>query len=136
MTTILCINDEIGALTILRLILERSGCGYEVLTTTTSREALTILASQPIDLVIQDFMRLEMDGFEFLKHMKSDESLRDIPVLAATAGSREFRSEQLKQVGLDIDRDLDGFVNMPLWHNELLDRVQAILSKRSDDTEA
>jgi CheY-like chemotaxis protein len=133
MTTILCINGEPILLELCRAILERDG--YEVLTTTTSRGALTILASQPIDLVIQDFLQWEdMNGFGFLKSLKSDEKLRDVPVLAIIAVLPERCAGQLEQIGLDIDRDLDGFIVGPFYPHELLHQIQAILSKRSDDT--
>ena len=127
MIRILCINDEIGALTLQRIILESAG--YEVFTTTSGEEALKILSEEPFDLIIQDFMRPEMNGFEFLQQLRADDTLRSLLVLAVTAGSREQRAEQLKQVGLDFDRDLDGYLSRPHTIYELVYTVHTILKE-------
>jgi CheY-like chemotaxis protein len=68
-----------------------------------------------------------MDGCQFLQQMKSDPSLRIIPVLGVSAGLRETRAEQLKRFGLDIDHDLDGYIQKPFGPMELLETVEAIL---------
>ena len=49
---ILCVNDDETALRTRKLFLESQG--YEVLATTRSQEALEIIRSTPIDLVIAD----------------------------------------------------------------------------------
>jgi CheY-like chemotaxis protein len=127
MARILSLDDEPQMIELMRLILQAAG--FEFLGTTNEQEALSILRTQPIDLFTQDFMRPGPGGCEFLRHMKSDDTLRSIPVLAVTAGSREMRTEQLKQVGLDIDRDLVGFVQKPFGPSELIDAIEAILTK-------
>ena len=99
MFRILYIEDEPGLLLLFTVILERAG--YKVLATTSSKEALNILDCQSVDLVIQDFHRVEMNGYEFLKHMKENEQLRDIPVVAVTAGGKAGRNRHLKPLGLD-----------------------------------
>jgi CheY-like chemotaxis protein len=128
MTCILNLDDEPEMLDLLRLILESSG--YEFRGTTSDREALSILRTQPVDLFTQDFMRPGPGGAEFLRQIRSEPALSGIPVLGITAGPRDTRAEQLEQVGLDIDRDLDGYVRKPFEPRELLDTIEAILTKR------
>ncbi len=103
--------------------------GYEVITTTDGQQALSFLQTQSVDLVTQDFMRPQMDGFELLKIMQSDEALSRVPVLAVTAGAHAMRAEQMQSFGLDIDRDLAGFVTKPFGPYELLDAVTEVLIK-------
>jgi CheY-like chemotaxis protein len=103
--------------------------GYEVLTTTSSYEALNILRHQPIDLLTQDFMRPDLDGLEFLKIMKSDVALSDIPVLGVSARPRDLRAEEMRQAGLDLERDLAGYVTKPYGPFDLLEAVEAALTK-------
>jgi CheY-like chemotaxis protein len=131
MARILSLDDEPGFLKLLQMILERAG--HESLTTTDAEEALSILRSQSIDLLTQDFMRPHMDGFELLHLMKSDENLRTIPILAVTAGAKDFRAAQLEETGLDLDldRDLDGFLSKPFLPQDLLTMVEAILERHS-----
>jgi DNA-binding response OmpR family regulator len=126
MARILSLDDELEMLALIQLILEKAG--YESLTTDRNKEALSILRTQSIDLFTQDWHRPGMNGADFLRVMKSDERLRGIPVLAITAGTWiEARAEQLKQLGLDFDRDLAGYIGKPFEPAELLDTVEAIL---------
>ena len=105
--------------------------GYEHLRTSDEQEALAILRSQSVDLFTQDFMRPGVGGWEFLQQMKSDESLLDIPILGVSAGPRDMRAEQARRIGLDLDRDLDGYLTKPFGQGELLDAIEAALKKHS-----
>jgi CheY-like chemotaxis protein len=127
MTRILCLDDDPDTLELLRLILRRGG--YEVWCTTSSSEALRLLRSERIDLVTQDFLRPDMDGWAFLRLMASDESLRAIPVLGISAGPRDFRAEQARRIGFDLDRDLAGYVVKPCAPDELLAAVAEAVTK-------
>jgi CheY-like chemotaxis protein len=127
MTRILSLDDEPEMVKLLHLILERAG--YECVGTTDDQEAFKILRTGSIDLFTQDFMRPQTDGLQFLQQMKSDPSLRTIPVLGVSAGRREARAEQLKRFGLDIDRDLDGYLKKPFGPMHLLEMIEAILRR-------
>jgi CheY-like chemotaxis protein len=127
MTRILCLDDDSDALNLLSLILKRAD--YEVLCATSSYEALDILRRQPIDLITQDFMRPDLDGLEFLKMMKSDATLCDVPVVGVSARPRGPRAEEMKQAGLDLERDLAGYVTKPYGPFEIVDAVEVALTK-------
>jgi CheY-like chemotaxis protein len=66
--------------------------------------------------------------------MKSDAALRDIPVLGVSARPRDRRAEEMKQAGLDLDRDLAGYVTKPFGPFELLEAVEAALTKHGKST--
>ncbi len=127
MTRILCLDDDLDMLNLLGLALKRAG--YEVPTTTSSYKALDILRHQPIDLLTQDFMRPDLDGLEFLKIMRSDAALCNIPVLMVASRERDPWAEAVKRAGLDPDRDVAGYVTKPYSPFELLDAVEAALIK-------
>ena len=128
MTRILSLDDESQMLDLLRLILER--VEYECLGTTDEQEALSILRTQPIDLFTQDFMRpAGQCGIEFLRKLKSDETLRDISVIGVSARARDARAEELELAGMDIERDLDGYVEKPFGPQNLLEVIEAALRK-------
>lgn len=134
MIRILSLDDESEMLDLMRFILESVGFlksdGFEYLTTTDEQEVLSILRDQSIDLFTQDFARPGPGGCEFLRRLKSEEALKSIPVLGITAGSRDMRSEQLSQVGLDLDRDLAGFVHKPFGPAELIDAIETALREQ------
>ena len=126
MTCVLCLDDEPEILDLLNLILKPKG--YEVFYTTSGYEALEILRHQPIDLVTQDFMRPELNGLEFLKIMKADAGLRDIPVIGVSARPRAIRTEEMKLAGLDIELDLACYVTKPFGPYELMNAVETVLT--------
>ncbi len=57
--------------------------GYEVYTASNGREALEIVDSVPLDLVILDIKMPEMDGIEALRQIK--ERHPSLPVVLSTA---------------------------------------------------
>lgn len=128
MTRILGLDDEPEMVEFLRLILEHAG--YDFIGTTNSEEALVILRTHPVDLFIQDFMRPDQpNGWDLLRLMTSDPALSGIPVLGVSAGRREIRAEQLKRMGMDIDRDLEDYFQKPYGPMELLEAVEVVLKR-------
>ncbi len=85
---ILCVDDEPCALSVYKHVLEPHG--YEVLTTTDSAEAMRILLTEPIDLLIQDLARPAINGFELYMMVKAHERLQNLPVVICSGyeGSR------------------------------------------------
>lgn len=70
-----------------RRILERRllSQGHDVALAENGTDALRMLAERPFDLVLLDILMPEIDGFDVLVRMKSDERLRDIPVIMISA---------------------------------------------------
>lgn len=68
----------------------------KVITANDGESALKILRSGgiKIDLILLDIMMPVMDGYEMLRLLRSDESLKDIPVIAVTA--RAMKGDDLK----------------------------------------
>jgi len=61
------------------------GMGYAIVTAATGKEAIARLREQSADIVLLDLMMPEMDGFEFLAHLRNHAQWRTVPVLVATA---------------------------------------------------
>jgi adenylate cyclase len=60
--------------------------GFDDLTEAASgREALEQVARRPFDLVLLDVMMPEMNGYQVLEHLKTDDRLRHIPVIMISA---------------------------------------------------
>jgi DNA-binding response OmpR family regulator len=120
MPRILSLDDELGMVELLRLILERAG--YEHVGTTDHDTALSILRSEPIDLFTQDLMRPDMDGWEFYELMQSDEKLREIPVLIISANAQGIEGMLSPR-----PHEADGYIIKPFGPQELMAEVQRIL---------
>ncbi|HET7089462.1 MAG TPA: HEAT repeat domain-containing protein [Anaerolineae bacterium] len=123
MTRILSLDDDPDVVSLIGLILKRAG--YEHLGTRDSHEAWAMLHTHPIDLFTQDLMRPDMDGWKFYEQMKSDEALRDIPVIILTAKAQSVD----KDLGLQAFK-VDGYIAKPFGPQELLAAIREALTKR------
>ncbi len=71
-SNILVIDDDEKVRDLLRQTLEKSG--YPVLTASDGHEALKLIDSQVIDLVITDIVMPEQDGCEVLERLRRTRS--------------------------------------------------------------
>jgi two-component system response regulator AtoC len=77
---ILVTDDDRSALDSLSEVLEKEG--YAVLRAESGAEALKVLSSEPLDLVLTDLRMREIDGMKVLEVARS--SQRDVPVIVMT----------------------------------------------------
>ncbi len=75
------------------------------------------------ELVVLDVMLPEIDGIQLLRRMKADATLREIPVIMATAKGAEYDKIQ----GLDLGAD--DYLAKPFGVMELVSRVKAVLRR-------
>jgi CheY-like chemotaxis protein len=81
--TILIVDDEFGVLEVLEFIL--SDAGYTVVSAVNGQDALARLKETMPDLVIVDFMMPILDGNGVIKAIRSDDKLRNVPIILASA---------------------------------------------------
>jgi response regulator RpfG family c-di-GMP phosphodiesterase len=83
---ILIVDDEPGNIEILS---ETLGETYEILAATSGKEALEIAKRQIPDIIILDVVMPVMSGYEILRSLKQNASLKEIPVIFITALDKE-----------------------------------------------
>ncbi len=81
---IVVIEDTPDAARLIARILQARG-GYQVHTATDGRAGIFMVRDLKPDLVITDLMMPDVDGFQVIDTIKSDEELADIPVIVMTA---------------------------------------------------
>jgi adenylate cyclase len=69
-----------------RLLLRQ---GHRVATAVNGRQAVEMVHAESFDLVLLDIQMPEMNGFQVLAHLKSDEKLRELPVIMISALDQE-----------------------------------------------
>ncbi len=117
--SILIVDDEAGLLKMTRSIFEEAGF-TQIITASSAKEALQLIAKKMPDMLILDIMMPEMDGLELLQEIRA---ISKVPVLLLTAkGEAEDR-----YTGFELGAD--DYLVKPFLPKELLLRVQAILKR-------
>ncbi len=114
--TILLVDDSPTILSILKEMLK--GNGFDLLTASSGKEALTIAEKQPPDLILLDIVMPEIDGLDTCRQFKSHEQLSKIPILFLSS----FEDIQNKMKGFEAG-GLD-YINKPVQREELIARVK------------
>ncbi|WP_051569179.1 response regulator [Alkaliphilus transvaalensis] len=120
---ILIVDDDTRNIFVLATALEEYGA--EILEAENGKAALATLKENNIDLVLMDIMMPVMNGFDTIKAIRSDEILRDIPVIAITAKSLKEDRERCIIAGAN------DYISKPVDYDTLIRLVKAWIDKRS-----
>ena len=85
--------------------------------------ALAALKQQKFDFVVSDINMPNMNGFELLKSIKADDTLKHLPVLMVTAEARKEDIVRAAQEGAA------GYIVKPFTKATLEEKVQKIMQK-------
>jgi DNA-binding NtrC family response regulator len=94
---ILIVDDEQMMRDLLSRILIRDG--YSVLTATNGEEALDVLSSRRVDLIISDMKMPKLSGFDLLKQVKKD--FPNVGVIMMTAYGDTYTVKDALLLGAD-----------------------------------
>lgn len=119
---ILIIDDEIDNIQTIISCFERQNAPYNFVMANNGAMALDLIAKTIPDSIIVDWNMPEMSGIEVIKHIKTDEHLKHIPIimLTGTMTTMEHLKEALSAGAID-------FVKKPFDETELYARVHAAL---------
>src|SRR5690242_2632716 len=106
MKTILIAEDNPANLELLAEILQ--GWGYSVQQASTGTEVLWLVEVSTPDLILLDIQMPEMDGLAVVSHLRVDERIRHVPILALTAYAMRGDRERALRSGFD------GYVTKPI----------------------
>ena len=84
---IIVVEDEPDLVDVVTYNLEREG--YSSSCFPKGDEGLNLIRSEAPDLVLLDLMLPGMDGLSICRQMKSDSSMREIPIIIASAKGEE-----------------------------------------------
>jgi signal transduction histidine kinase/ActR/RegA family two-component response regulator len=101
------------------------GASWSVETAANGREALAAVRRERPDLVITDVMMPELDGFELIRWLRTDDATEDIPVIVLSARA----GEDARLEGLH--GGADDYVVKPFSARELMARIEMQLLRAS-----
>lgn len=119
MKRILVVDDEIGALTLIGIMLERGG--FEVLKAKDADQALSVLDLHTPDLIILDVMMPGMDGIELCRVMRERKDTATLPILILSARG------DAKSVMNGMDAGATDYLPKPILHHDLVAKVRRML---------
>lgn len=120
---ILVVDDRLQNIELLEAYLVPQG--YEIVKATGGEEALSMLAGNPVDLILLDVMMPGMDGFEVTRRVRQDAKNRLLPIVLVTA----LRDTEDRVKG--IEAGCDDFLSKPVDKMELLARVRSLLKVKA-----
>jgi two-component system chemotaxis sensor kinase CheA len=93
--SVLIVEDSITARTLLKNILETAG--YETMSAVDGLDALALLRTEEIDLVVSDVDMPRMNGFDLTSRIRASREFVDLPVVLVTSlDSREDRERGIE----------------------------------------
>ncbi|KOR32331.1 chemotaxis protein CheY, partial [Achromatium sp. WMS3] len=124
--TILIIDDEPDIREIIRFALQNAG--YKVLEAGHAEDARKLLASNPPNLILLDWMLPGRSGLELAKQLKQNSKTKDIPIIMVTARGEENDRIQGLEKG-----EADDYVIKPFSPRELISRIKAVLRRTNPE---
>ncbi len=118
----LIVDDFSTMRRIIRGLLKEMGCQHAD-EAEDGAVALNMLRATRFDFVVSDINMPNMNGFDLLKAIKADDSLKYLPVLMVTAEARK------EDIVLAAQSGAAGYIVKPFTKATLEEKVQKIMQK-------
>ncbi len=118
---ILVVDDEIGALTLIGIMLERGG--FSVLKAKDAESALAVLDKDIPDLIILDVMMPGMNGIELCGLIRKRQDTAHVPVLILSARG------DADSIMRGMEAGADDYLPKPILHHDLVAKVRTMLAQ-------
>jgi two-component system cell cycle response regulator DivK len=97
--------------------------GYETIETKEGMEAITLTRTERPDLILMDIQLPEISGLDVTRRIKSDESIRAIPIIAVTAFAMKDDEEKILAAGCEA------YISKPISIIPFLNTVRRFLGE-------
>ena len=122
-TTILLVDDDPKALELLEETLRSAG--YETQSVRSGARALEVLSSKLVSAVLLDLLMPGMDGFEVIRHVRKEATLKELPIFVMTA-----KTLAAEEVAL-LNRETQAlFQKNGSWQQQLMVEVKRVVQGR------
>jgi twitching motility two-component system response regulator PilH len=129
--TILNADDDIDVIIFVSSVLEKAG--YKVVGAKNGEEALNKIRENKPDLIILDILMPKQSGIKAYRELKTDESLKDIPVVILSGISKRtfLRSQEaLTEFGGEAVPEPEAYMEKPVEPEDLAQTVREVLSRK------
>ncbi len=121
MKRVMIVDDEVGARTLIGIMLERGG--FKVIKAKDANEALSMVdKEESADLIILDVMMPGMDGIELCRTLRHKTNSINTPILILSArGDAEAVMRGMEAGATD-------YLPKPILHHDLVAKVRSLLN--------
>lgn len=123
--TILIVDDEERNRKLLEVFMRAEG--YRTISVSDGREAVSLASREPPDLILLDMMMPGMDGFDVVRALKGELSLRRIPLIIVSSLDDIASRRRVLSAGADQ------VLNKPVDRWQLSQHVARLLKTASTD---
>jgi CheY-like chemotaxis protein len=118
--TILIIENEVSN----RILIERvlSTRGYRCISASNGQEALNLLDSEYVDLILTDLSMPVLDGYRTTQLIRERPAMANVPIVAVTAYALNDENEAAMQIGCNE------YLTKPFKPRQLLEVVDRLLT--------
>lgn len=125
---VLNVEDDIDTRTFVSAVIERNG--YTPILAKDGEEGMKKIAEEKPDLVILDILMPKQSGIKMYHELKSDPSLKDIPVIMLSAVSKRtfLRSQEaLTEFGDETVPEPQAYLEKPVEPEDLAEILKKVL---------
>ncbi|MCP4411882.1 MAG: hybrid sensor histidine kinase/response regulator [Gammaproteobacteria bacterium] len=123
--TVMVVDDSITVRKVTSRLLERNH--FNVLTAKDGIDASTQLQDVHPDIILLDIEMPRMDGFELATIIRSEQELKDIPIIMITSRSGEKHKERAMSIGVN------DYMGKPFGEAKLLSRIGQLIDIGTKD---
>jgi CheY-like chemotaxis protein len=116
--TVIVVEDEADAAELFAEMMRVSG--FDVLKSSSSTPAISMIAENKPDVVILDVMMPDVSGLEVLRYMRREPELADIPVIVVSAKSLP------SDIRTGLDAGASVYLTKPVGYLELKQAVERL----------
>ncbi len=119
--TVLVVDDEIGALTLIGIMLERGG--FDVVKAKDGRTALTALDKTTPSLIILDVMMPGMSGIDLCAEIRKRPETTETPILILSARN------DADSIMRGMEAGANDYLPKPILHHDLVTKVRNMIQE-------
>jgi CheY-like chemotaxis protein len=120
MPVVMIVDDHGVTQRVLAHILQRGG--YDIAFAASGLEALHVLETTNVDLILLDIDMPDMDGMTLLKHLRGQSQYVTLPIVMLTASGQDDDRQVAEAYGAN------GFLTKPASSTELLEMIERFIS--------
>lgn len=125
---VLIVEDEMDMRVFIKTLLETNG--YKPIIAQDGQEGRQKAAAEKPDLVLLDIMMPKEGGVQFYREIKTDPSMKEIPVIVISAISKKTFLHSQKMLDAARGQSLpepEGYIEKPPEPDKLLEEIKRVL---------